>query len=96
MVEFERGFWAARYADCLADPSRFALREAPNYDVCAKHHLDSDRVRRAIRDHAASSFEEVAPILGTSENCSHCKVGITRLLTQEIRRSKAEQGTAVA
>jgi bacterioferritin-associated ferredoxin len=96
MVTFERGFWAAHFAAYQRDPTRFALREVPNYDVCGKHHLDSDRVRRAIRDHAASSFEEVAPILGTSTDCSHCKVGITRLLTQAIRLGKQEQRTAVA
>lgn len=88
MVEFERAFWEARYADYQRNPARYSLRVRPHFDVCHKHQLDSDRVRHAIRDHAASSFEEIAPILGTSDNCSHCKLGVTRLITQEIRRSK--------
>jgi bacterioferritin-associated ferredoxin len=96
MVTFERAFWSARFDDHQRDPSRFTLREVPIFDVCAKHHLDSDRVRRTIRDHAAVSFEAVAPLLGTSEDCSHCRLGITRLLTQEVRRGKGGRPTAVA
>lgn len=95
MFDFEQAFWAERYRAYEGDSSRFDLREVVSHDVCDKHHLDSDRVRRAIRDHQAQSFEDIAPILGTSENCSHCKVGITRLLTQEIRRSKEKRETAV-
>jgi bacterioferritin-associated ferredoxin len=96
MFDFEQHFWSDLFVAFQADPTRYHLREVASHDVCAKHHLDSDRVRRAIRDHQAQSFEDIAPILGTSENCSHCKIGITRLLTQEIRRSKEKRETAVA
>lgn len=90
MVEFERAFWDARFAEYEADPTRWSLREVPNYDVCEQHRLDSDRVRRAIRDHGATSFEDVAPMLGTGPTCTACKTGITRLLIQEVRRQKAQ------
>ncbi|MBW6454432.1 MAG: (2Fe-2S)-binding protein [Trueperaceae bacterium] len=90
MVEFERAFWDARYAEHVADPGRWHLREVPTYDICEQHRLDSDRVRRAIRDHGATSFEDVAPILGTGPTCADCKTGITRLLIQELRRQKAQ------
>lgn len=89
MVAFERAFWEARYAEYLADPGRWQLRERPTYDVCEQHRLDSDRVRRAIRDHGATSFEDIAPLLGTAPTCASCKVGVTRLLIQEVRRQKS-------
>ena len=89
MVEFERAFWDARYAEHEADPTRWNLRERPTYDICEQHRLDSDRVRRAIRDYGATSFEDVAPLLGTAPTCATCKTGITRLLIQEVRRQKA-------
>lgn len=92
MVDFERGFWQARYAEHVADPGRWPLREPPHYDVCAQHRLDSDRVRRAIREHGATTFEDIAPLLGTSPTCGTCHVAVTRLLIQEVRRRK--QGTA--
>jgi bacterioferritin-associated ferredoxin len=67
-------------------------RERPNYDVCETHRLDSDRVRRAIRDHGATSFDDIAPLLGTSPTCATCHVGVTRLLIQEVRRAKGQAG----
>ena len=91
MVDFERGFWQARYAEYVADPERWSLREPPTYDVCAQHRLDADRVRRAIREHGATTFEEIAPLLGTSPTCGTCHVAVTRLLIQEVRRRKREQ-----
>lgn len=90
MVEFERAFWDERFAEYEAEPARWNLRERPTYDVCEQHRLDSDRVRRAIRDHGATSFEDVAPLLGTAPTCATCKTGITRLLIQEVRRQKAQ------
>jgi bacterioferritin-associated ferredoxin len=92
MVEFERAFWDERYAAYRADPERWALRERPTYDVCEAHRLDSDRVRRAIRDHGATSFADIAPLLGTSPTCATCHVGVTRLLIQEVRRAKGQAG----
>ena len=92
MVAFERAFWDARYAEYVAEPGRWSLRERPSYDVCEQHRLDSDRVRRAIRDHGATIFEDIAPLLGTSPTCGACKVGVTRLLIQEVRRQKAGAG----
>jgi bacterioferritin-associated ferredoxin len=89
MVDFERAFWEARYAEYRADPERWRLRERPTYDLCREHRLDSDRVRRAIRDHRPATFEEIAPLLGTSPACSACHVGVTRLLIQEVRRQKS-------
>jgi len=92
MVDFERSFWEARYGEYEADPGRWPLRERPTYDVCEAHRLDSDRVRRAIRDHGPTSFEDIAPLLGTSPTCSVCHVGVTRLIIQEVRRQKASAG----
>jgi bacterioferritin-associated ferredoxin len=90
MVAFERAFWDARYAEYLADPERWPVRDRPVYDVCEQHRLDADRVRRAIRDHGATSFEDIAPLLGTSPTCATCHVGVTRLLIGEVRRQKAK------
>jgi bacterioferritin-associated ferredoxin len=90
MVDFERTFWDARYADHVAEPSRWAVRERPPYDVCEQHRLGADQVRHAIRDHGATSFEDIAPLLGTSPTCATCHVGVTRLLIQEVRRQKAK------
>jgi bacterioferritin-associated ferredoxin len=92
MVDFERAFWDASYAAYRADPERWALRERPRYDVCEAHRLDGDRVRRVIRDHGATSFEDIAPLLGTSPTCTTCHVGVTRLLIQEVRRAKGQAG----
>jgi bacterioferritin-associated ferredoxin len=88
MVDFERAFWDESYAAYRLDPERWALRERPTYDVCEVHRLDGDRVRRAIRDHGATSFDDLAPLLGTSPTCATCHVGVTRLLIQEVRRAK--------
>jgi bacterioferritin-associated ferredoxin len=92
MVDFERAFWDARYAEHVADPDRWPVRERPTYDVCEQHRLDGERVRRVIRDHGASSFEDIAPLLGTSPTCATCHVGVTRILIQEVRRQKAQAG----
>ena len=92
MVDFERAFWDARFAAYQASPERWSLRVKPNYDLCAEHRLDSDRVRRAIRDHGATTFEDIAPLLGTSPTCTACHVGVTRLLIQEVRRAKGQAG----
>ena len=88
MVGFERRFWEARYAEHLADPARFRLRERPQYDICAEHHLSSEAVRSVIREHGVSDFDELAPYLGTSRACGDCHKGVTRMLVQELRRSK--------
>jgi bacterioferritin-associated ferredoxin len=90
MVAFERAFWDARYAEYVAHPERWPVRERPSYDVCEEHRLDAERVRRAIRDHGATSFEDLAPLLGTSPTCATCHVGVTRLLIREVRRQKAK------
>lgn len=88
MVDFERRFWEARFAEYRDEPERSPIREAPVYDVCAEHRLDSDTVRRAIRDHGATSFEDLAPLLGTSRTCSTCHTAVTRELIREVRRAK--------
>lgn len=90
MVEFEHRFWHEAYADYQRNPSSVVLPTPVNNDICSSHQLSSDRVRRAIRDHDARSFEDIAPLLGTGPTCNDCKLGITRLLIQEIRRSKEE------
>ena len=90
MVTFERAFWDARYAEYQANPSRFTLRERPEYDLCAQHQLSSQVVRAAIRDHGGSDFDELAPYLGTSRACGDCHKGVTRLLIQALRRGKGE------
>jgi len=89
MVDFERAFWEARYAEYQVDPARFRLRERAEYDICAQHQLSSQVVRAAIRDHGGSDFDELAPYLGTSRACGDCHQGVTRLLIQDVRRSKA-------
>jgi bacterioferritin-associated ferredoxin len=94
MVEFEHRFWHEAYAAYQRDPLSVVLPTPVNHDICSTHHLSSDRVRRAIRDHDARSFEDIAPILGTGPTCGDCKLGITRLLIQEIRRGK--EGVALS
>ena len=88
MVEFERTFWEARYAEYQADPDRWDLPEVEHHDVCEDHALSSARVRDAIREHGVTSFEELAPFLGTDVSCSTCHTAVTKLLLQELRRSK--------
>ncbi len=88
MVEFERTFWEARYAEYQADPDRWDLAEVEHHDVCEEHALSSARVRDAIREHGVTSFEELAPFLGTDVSCSTCHTAVTKLLLQELRRSK--------
>lgn len=92
MVAFERGFWEARYAEFQADPGRWKLRAKPQYDVCEQHRLDGDTVRRAIRDHGVTTFEDLAPVLGTDRTCATCHAAVTRLLLHEVRRAKAAPG----
>ncbi len=92
MVAFERSFWEARYAEYRADPGRWKLRAKPQYDVCEHHRLDSDTVRRAIRDHGVTTFEDLAPVLGTDRTCPTCHAAVTRLLLHEVRRAKGAAG----
>jgi bacterioferritin-associated ferredoxin len=94
MSEFERTFWEARYAEYQADPERWRLRAPVHYDVCEEHRLTSGDVRRAIRDHGATSFEDLAPLLGTSPTCMTCHTAVTRILIREVRRGKEEQQEA--
>lgn len=88
MVEFERTFWDARFAEHQADPDRWALTPPPVYDVCENHRLTSADVRRVIADHGATSFADLAPYLGTSPTCSTCHTAVSRLLVRELRRAK--------
>lgn len=90
MVDFERRFWDARYEDYRADPGRWNVRAKPDFDVCEVHRLDSDTVRRAIRDHGVTTFEDLAPVLGTDRACATCHAGVSRLLLHELRRAKAQ------
>jgi bacterioferritin-associated ferredoxin len=89
MVAFERAFWDARHAEHLADPERWSFAERPAYDVCPEHRLTSAAVRRAIAEHGATTFDEVAPYLGTDPSCPVCHVGVTRLMVQALRRARA-------
>lgn len=90
MVDFERRFWDARFAEYQADPDRWSVRAKPVYDVCEVHRLDSDTVRRAIREHGVTTFEDLAPVLGTDRACATCHTAVSRLLLHELRRSKAQ------
>ncbi|MFO7546808.1 MAG: (2Fe-2S)-binding protein [Trueperaceae bacterium] len=90
MVDFERRFWDARFAEYQADPDRWSVRAKPVYDVCEVHRLDSDTVRRAIREHGVTTFEDLAPVLGTDRACATCHAAVSRLLLHELRRSKAQ------
>lgn len=92
MVDFERAFWDQAYAAYRADPGRWDLRPVPSYDVCETHRLDSTGVRRAIRDHGATSFDDLAPYLGTDRACSTCHTAVSRLLIQALRRAKGAPG----
>ena len=94
MVEFERRFWESRFEEHQADPERWNLAEPVHYDVCEEHRLTTADVRRAIRDHGLTSFEELAPALHTSTACSTCHSAVTRLLLQELKRRK-EKGEPV-
>ncbi len=89
MVAFERAFWEARHAEHLADPERWSFSERPEYDVCREHRLTSAAVRRAIAEHGATTFDDVAHYLGTGASCGACHVGVTRLMVEALRRAKA-------
>lgn len=89
MVDFERAFWDRAYAEYLADPERFALRERPDYDLCPEHKLSTKAVRAAITEHEATDFDDLARYLGTSRACADCHKGVTRLLLQDVKRRKA-------
>ena len=91
MTDFERRFWEARFAEHRADPERWNLPAPPVYDVCEEHHLTGEMVRRAIRDHGATSFEDLAPLLGTSRTCATCHTAVTRMLIREVRREKEQR-----
>lgn len=91
MVEFERAFWDARFAEHQADPDRWSLTPPPAYDVCENHRLTSADVRRVIADHGATSFADLAPYLGTSPTCSTCHTAVSRLLIRELKREKERQ-----
>lgn len=90
MVDFERRFWDARYEEYRADPDRWSVRARPVYDVCETHRLDTATVRRAIREHGVTSFEDLAPMLGTDRGCAACHAAVSRLLLHELRRAKAQ------
>lgn len=94
MTDFERRFWEARFAEHRADPERWNLPAPPVYDVCEEHRLDGATVRRAIRDHGATSFEDLAPLLGTSRTCATCHTAVTKMLIREVRREKERRGEA--
>lgn len=94
MVEFERAFWQDRFAEHQADPERWDLSVPVHYDVCDVHQLTTADVRRAIKDHGVTSFEELAPALHTSTACSTCHSAVTRLLLQELKRRKEATGAA--
>ncbi len=88
MVDFERGFWEARFAEYQANPERWPLREVEHFDVCEDHQLSSARVRQAIEEHGITSFEDLAPHLGTDVSCSTCHTAVTKMLLHELKRSK--------
>lgn len=90
MVDFERRFWDVRFAEYQADPDRWSVHAKPDYDVCEVHRLDSATVRRAIREHGVTTFEDLAPVLGTDRACATCHAAVSRLLLQELRRVKAQ------
>jgi bacterioferritin-associated ferredoxin len=88
MTDFERRFWEDRFAEYKADPGLWSLRAPVAYDVCEDHRLTSGDVRRAIRDQGATSFAELAPLLGTSPTCSTCHTAVTRLIIRELERQR--------
>lgn len=90
MVEFERGFWQARFKTYQADPERWDLHPPVNYDVCETHRLTSADVRDAISQHGLTSFDDLAPYLRTTTDCSTCHTAVTRLLLQELKRRKRQ------
>lgn len=94
MVDFERGFWQARFETYRADPERWDLQPPENFDVCEEHRLTSADVRDAIVKHGLTSFDDLAPHLRTTTECSTCHTSVTRLLLQELKRRK-RQGEAV-
>lgn len=93
MVDFERRFWEERFAEYRADPERWGLTPPVHYDVCEIHRLTSADVRKAIEVHGVTSFAELAPHLQTTTACSICHTGVTRLLVQEVKRSKKQGET---
>ena len=88
MVAFERAFWEARFAEYQEDPSRWSLTEVEHFDVCSEHRLSSARVRDAIDQQGITDFASLAPLLGTDVSCSTCHTAVTRMLLQELKRTK--------
>jgi hypothetical protein len=91
MLEFERAFWLRVYEVYRADPGRWNLPEPVVRDLCEKHGLGSASVRAALRDQGFVDFAEAAPYLGADPTCPDCKLGVTKLLTAELRRRKEAQ-----
>jgi bacterioferritin-associated ferredoxin len=92
MGSFEHAFWEARWAEYQRDPDRWPLRLPTQPDVCREHRLDAHTVRHAIRRVAAESFDDVARHVGANPTCPTCRVGVTRLLVQEVKRRKEAGG----
>lgn len=88
MLDFERAFWLRSFATYRAEPTRWHLPELPTSDVCDRHGVGSAAVRSAIRDQGFASFEEAAPFVGADLTCATCHVGVTRLLSAEVGRSR--------
>lgn len=91
MVDFERSFWGAKFVEYQADPERWDLQVPERFDVCETHRLSSAHVREAIAEHGVTSFEDLAPYLRTTTECSTCHSAVTRMLLQELKRRKREE-----
>jgi hypothetical protein len=89
MLEFERAFWFDAFAAYEVDPERWPLPEPVVADLCREHGLASASVRATLSGQGFGSFEEAAPHVGADPTCGACRLGITRLLTAELARSRA-------
>ena len=88
MLEFERAFWLRAYEAYQADPGRWTLPEPIDRDLCERHGLGTAAVRAALSGQGFVDFAEAAPYVGADPTCPDCKLGVTKLLTAEVRRRK--------
>lgn len=90
MLEFERAFWNEKF-QASRDAAGGELAEAfTDHDLCNKHRLSKDFVRRMVIAHELRDFDEIAPLVGAEQKCGHCRLGITRLLIEILKDAKAK------
>lgn len=90
LLDFERLFWEARYAEAMAtgeiagEPGR-----AGTDHVCQHHAVDEADIRRLARDQGVWDVAALAERTGATTTCGSCRLAITRILIDELTQRKA-------